>query len=96
MPDVASFGPFFIVVGLCWPAWAAVGLHFDCCGPALAVLGLRWLLWTVVGCCGLSLAAVDVRFPALAVLGLCWLLWAIVVAFVGIIQAKGGYVDVVW
>ena len=79
------------------PALACVGLRFGCCGPTLAVLGLRWLLWAVVGCCGPSLVAVDLRSPALAalaVLGLGWLLWAVVVAFVGVVRAKGGYVDV--
>ena len=101
---LASFGPFFIFVGLRWPLWAfvlaAVGLrwpslHFvGCHGRSLAAVDGRWLLWMVVGCCGWSLAAVDLSSPALAAVDLRWLLWAVVVAFVGVVQAKGGYVDV--
>src|SRR5271168_1698325 len=41
---LASFGPFFVFVGLCWPALAAVGF----CGPALAFGGRCWLLWAFV------------------------------------------------
>ena len=76
--------------------WACIGLHGLLWAFILTAVGLRWPSLDFVGCCGPSLAAVDVRFPVLAVLGLCWLLWAIIVAFVGIVRAKGGYVDVVW
>src|SRR5271168_378954 len=63
-PD-ASFGPFFVFVGLCWPLLAVIGY----CGPSWACIGLRWP----------SLAAVGFRGPVLAFGGRRWLLWAFVV-----------------
>src|ERR1700678_1444904 len=68
-PD-ASFGPFFVCVGLRWPSLAVVG----CCGFLLTCVGLRWPSLAAVGLHGPALAFVDLRWPSLAVVGRCWLL----------------------
>ena len=57
MMRLASFGPFFIFVGLHWPSLAAVGL----CWPLLAAVGLRGLLWASSG---LKMGVVGVVQPA--------------------------------
>jgi hypothetical protein len=68
-------GPFsssWACVGRCgpsfWLLWACVGRPCT----LLAAMDGRWLLWTVVGCCGWSLAAVDLSSPALAAVDLRW------------------------
>jgi hypothetical protein len=64
-------------VGLRWPALAAVGLHFSCCGPALGVVGLRWA----------SLACVGHRWPS------SWAIVGVVQAkggYVGVGVENGG------
>src|ERR1700678_181341 len=64
---LASFGPFFVCVGLCWPLLAVIGYSMatvGLCGPVLAFVGCRWLLWVFVGLC----------WPLLAFVGHCWLL----------------------
>ena len=61
---LASFGPFFIFVGLHWPLLAIIGY----CGFSWACIGLRWP----------SLATVGLHWPALAFVGLCWPLLAVV------------------
>ena len=89
-PALAAVSFVLAAVGLRWPSLHFVGCH----GRSLAAVDGHWLLWMVVGCCEWSLAAVDLSSPALAAVDLRWLLWAVVVAFVGVVQAKGGYVDV--
>ena len=50
-PD-ASFGPFFVCMGLCWPLLAVIGYSMATVGlrgPALAFVGRCWLLWAFLG-----------------------------------------------
>ena len=61
---LASFGPFFVFVGLCWPLLAIIGYSMATVGfrgPALAFIGRCWLLWLFVG----------LRWPLLTCIGLC-------------------------
>src|ERR1700678_2783522 len=79
---LASFGPFFVFVGLHWPLLAVIGYSMatvGLCGPALAFVGCRWLLWAFVGLRWPALAAVGFCGPVLAFGGRRWLLWAFVV-----------------
>ena len=71
---LASFGLFFVFMGLCWPLLAVIG----CCGPLLTCIGLHWPSLAAVGFVGL-------RWPSLAAVH-CGPSWA----FVGVIQAKDG------
>jgi len=79
----ASFGPFFVFVGLRWLLLAAVSLRW----PALGAVGRRWPALAVVGCCGPSRASSGPKMGVVGVVGvMCVACVMGVMGVVGVVQ----------
>jgi len=86
---LASFGPFFVFVGLHWPLlacvshrwllWAFVVNKTEKKPKKKPYLGPKRRAWRRLGLFSSSWACIGLRWPAVACVGRRWLLWAFVV-----------------